>query len=367
MHTLEPWGWQPHFAEAFDPLRLETPALIAARVIAEHRGAFELAAEAGVVRAVLSGRVRWAVEEGGERPAVGDWVAAAGIDQAAADGSSPASIRAILPRQSAIVRRDPGSTVEHVLAANVDEAWIVTSANDDFSLRRLERYMTLIWDSGVKPVVVVSKCDLVADPSSYLEAIESLGLGVPAVAVSARDGDSIIALAARSTPGSTLIALGSSGVGKSTLLNSLMGEDVQRVLKIREDDARGRHTTTHRQLFRLPGGVLFIDTPGLRQIKLWDGESLGRTFADIEELASACRFKDCSHGSEPDCAVRAALDAGKLDSERWAAYQKLRREQRYQERRKDQMADRAERRRWKQITKDYRRRTQALKRQRPDG
>ena len=246
---------------------------------------------------------------------------------------------------------------EQVVAANVDVAVLVASMNADLNARRLERYLATAWQSGATPVVVLTKADIAADPEADIAEAESVAFGAPVLAVSAVTGEGLDALASHLKAGETAVLVGSSGVGKSTLVNALAGEALMVTAAIREDDAHGRHTTTHRELIRLPSGALILDTPGMRELGLIDADDgLSATFEDIEALAADCRFSDCGHGSEPGCAVRAALRDGTLDEGRWRSFQKLQRELAFQERKEDRAARAAHRRHWISIHKAARER-----------
>jgi ribosome biogenesis GTPase len=267
------------------------------------------------------------VDERGDLPAVGDWVAVADPD-----GAERALVQAVLPRRTKFSRmaaNDHGGTVEQVVAANVDVVFLTAGLDGDFNARRLERYLTLGWESGASPVVVLTKSDLCDDLDGTVLEAESVAVGVPVHAVSNLTGDGIDALAVYLTEGKTVAALGSSGVGKSSLVNQLAGEELMATGDLRAD-GRGRHTTTHRQLVLLPGGALYLDTPGMRELRLWESEEgLASTFDDVTEAAARCRFADCSHEREPDCGVRAALADGSLDRERYDSWRKLQNELRW--------------------------------------
>jgi ribosome biogenesis GTPase len=339
-------GWRSQDAVAFAPHG--EAGRVPGRVLAEDRGSYVVWTVAGECRAAVTGRFRYeAGEDTGAYPAVGDWVA---IDA----GPVTAAIHAVLPRRSALGRQAAGlRTAAQVVGANLDVVFVTSSLNADLNLRRLERFLAIAWESGAEPVVLLSKADLVPreEAVATLASVEATAVGVEVIAASAYDGRGLDRLRERIAPGTTVAFVGSSGVGKSTLLNRLAGADLALVREIREDDARGRHTTTRRQLHLLPDGGLVLDTPGMRELALWDGDGLDRSFADVEELAASCRFGNCRHSGEPGCAIAAALVDGRLTADRHAAWQKLVREARHQERRTDARARNEERRRWRQIGK----------------
>jgi ribosome biogenesis GTPase len=330
-------GWNLELAE-----KLET-GLVPGRVVAAHRAAFDVQTTAEVVRTRLPGRLMHESVE----VAVGDWV-----------GLGDGLVRAVVPRRSAIVRKSAGLTSEsQTLAANVDVAFIVSSLGPDLEPRRIERYLVTIWESGASPEVVLTKADRMGDPWGMVAEVETVALGVPVHVVSAVTGQGVAALRARIGDGSTAVLIGSSGVGKSTLVNRWVGRELMAVKETRGDDDEGRHTTTHRELILLPGGGVVIDTPGIRELQLWDSGGLDEAFADVEELAAACRFSDCSHNTEPGCAVKEALVSGELSVERHASWLKLQRELRAIEIRHNARLRREERKRWHQLTRDARTRT----------
>ncbi|MEX1172407.1 MAG: ribosome small subunit-dependent GTPase A, partial [Chloroflexota bacterium] len=331
-----------------------------ARVVAVHKGTAIVRGSDGTDRpAIVTGRFRHEALAPSDYPAVGDWVVLEPYRPGAGPGD-PVVISAILPRQSAFVRSAADSTRrtagllsdEQVIAANVDVAFIVAGLDRDFNLRRLERYLAVAWSSGVTPVIVLNKADIADDLEGRLIAVESIAPGVPVVVLSALTGDHLEDLGSHLVPGRTAVVLGSSGVGKSTLVNALLGEQRQATAAVRGDDSRGRHTTTHRELFTLPGGAMLIDTPGIRALEV-AGADLGieTAFEDIAALAAACRFRDCRHDREPGCAVRDALADGSLSEGRLASHQKLERELAHAERRGDPRAAAEERKRWKAIHK----------------
>ncbi|MBQ1372174.1 MAG: ribosome small subunit-dependent GTPase A [Oscillospiraceae bacterium] len=292
---------------------------IPARVTAQHKGRYEIVCERGFTHARLKTGEYYAGSE--EFPTVGDYVMIRYLD----NGDS--QILATLPRRTFFSRREPGANREQAVAANFDYVFILQSMNANFNLKRLERYLTIAWQSGATPVVVLTKSDLAEDPRHYLTWAERVAVGVELHAVSAYSGAGLEKLSPYLQPGKTLVFLGSSGVGKSSLVNALAGEAVMEVGGIREEDARGRHTTTHRQLPRLNSGALIIDTPGMRELGMWSVEKgMQDAFADVEQFFGRCRFADCRHEREPGCAIRAAIAAGKLEKARWESYQKLKAE-----------------------------------------
>jgi ribosome biogenesis GTPase / thiamine phosphate phosphatase len=333
---LRELGWNPELAENLEA------GLVPGRVAAVHRGAFDVWTESGSVRTRLPGRLM----HDGLDVGVGDWA-----------GLSDGLIRTVLPRRSAILRNAAGlATNAQTLAANVDVAFVVSSLGPDLEPRRIERYLVTIWESGASPEIVLTKADRFEDPWELVAEVEAVALGVPVHVVSALTGQGCDALRARITPGTTAVLLGSSGVGKSTLVNRWLGEDVMATTETREDDDEGRHTTTHRQILVLPGGGLVIDTPGLRELQLWNaGEAaLDTTFADVEELAADCRFGDCTHTHEPDCAVLAAVESGELPPERLQSWRKLQRELRAIAMRHDIRLRKEEGRKWRLMAREGR-------------
>jgi ribosome biogenesis GTPase len=319
---LDSLGWTPALEDQFAPHAAD--GLEPARVAVEHRGAYHLYTARGEQPAELAGRLRHDATARGELPAVGDWVAVTPTE--------PALVQAVLPRKtkfSRLAATDHGQTIEQVVAANVDVVFLVAGLDGDLNLRRLERYLALGWESGAAPVVVLTKADLCADVDTAVLDVESTAVGVPVHAVSNVTGDGVEALATYFVQGRTVAALGSSGVGKSSLVNRLSGEELMATGEVRAD-GRGRHTTTNRQLLLLPGGGLFLDTPGMRELRLWESEEgLAQTFDDVAAAAALCRFADCSHGGEPGCGVRSALADGTLTRERYDSWKKLQAELRH--------------------------------------
>jgi ribosome biogenesis GTPase len=355
---LAAWGWDEQLAAATPA---GTPgAALPGRVITASAGGTTVVTATGPWPTRLSGRLRHPSTIPTDRPAVGDWVL--GRIEPPSGPDAAMTIDAVLPRRSAFVRTSPQGGVDpQVVAANVDTVFIVQALTRDLNMRRLERYLGAAWSSGADPVVVLSKADLWRDLEAVLERVAQVAIGVPIEIVSAITGLGREGLEAHLRPGRTVALLGSSGVGKSTIVNWLLGEDRQLVRETRADDERGRHTTTSRELIPLPGGALVLDTPGMRSLGVWDEAGLGQTFADIEALAVECRFNDCRHDREPGCAVRLAIDAGLLSQTRLEARRKLEREIASQERRST-TSSRAADRRWGKQMKHWANDAIALKR-----
>jgi ribosome biogenesis GTPase len=317
--TLTAYGWDATFAARFAPFGEQK--LLPARVVVEYQHIYRVVTEDAELLAVVAGRLRHRAAGRLDYPGVGDWVAIR-LDP----DSDRATIHGVVERKSRFVRKVAGSVVaEQVVAANVDVVLLVTALDADFNPRRLERYLVLAHESGARPVIVLSKADLADDLTNAIRVARSVGgPDIPIHAVCQPRDEGYEALTRYLVPGQTVALLGSSGVGKSTIVNRLAGEELQRTREVRTADGRGRHTTTHRQLILLPAGGLLMDTPGMRELQLWDvDEGVEETFSDVEELATACRFPNCQHEGEPGCAVQAAITEGRLTAERLASYRKL--------------------------------------------
>jgi ribosome biogenesis GTPase len=345
---LERVGWNDDVARSFE--EHVAAGLEPARVGVQHRGAWEVVTEQGERTVEITGRLHHEALPG-ELPVVGDWVAL-----------RDDLIDAVLPRTSKFSRKTPYTEVsEQVLVANVDVAFLVMGLDDrDFNVRRLERYLTTAWEGGATPVIVLNKTDLAHDLDSQVAETETVAFGVPIHAISAQSGDGVEQLRAHLAGNRTVALLGSSGVGKSSIINRLLGEDHFRTGDVRAD-GRGRHTTSHRELVPLPTGGVIVDTPGLRELQLWETDGgLDKAFADVAELVTQCRFSDCAHETEPGCAVKEALADGSLPAERWESYLKLQRELAHLERKLDPQLRSEERKKWAARTKSYRKRMKLL-------
>jgi ribosome biogenesis GTPase len=345
LRGLAQYGWNERLAESFAEHAIA--GRVPARVVLEHTHIYRIVTEEGESLARVSGRLRHRAEGRPDFPAVGDWVVVEPVPE------GEARIHAVLPRFSRFSRRAAGDvTEEQVVAANIETVFLVGGLDADFNPRRIERYLVMAWESGAMPVVVLNKADLVPDPEPLVEEVRGVATGVDVFAVSAKAPESLAVLRAYLQPGRTAALLGSSGVGKSTIVNSLVGFDLLRTRDVRVTDSRGRHTSTARQLVLLEGGGVMIDTPGMRELQLWDsGESLAETFADILALAADCRFRDCRHESEPGCGVRDAVARGELSAVRLESYHKLVAERDHHSRQLDERAALEEKRRSKTMTR----------------
>lgn len=339
---LEDYGFGAFFADAFSALN--DARLSPGRIVWWTSGWCRLAAERGDLSARLAGGLIAA----GAAPAVGDWVA---FDP------ETARVHHLLPRRTKLSRKVAGKrTEEQVVAANVDVVFVVVGLDLDFNPRRVERFLTTVWESGASPVVILNKADLCSEVAVRRVAIEKVSPGAEILVVSAVEGRGLSEVRALLPRGRTGVLVGSSGVGKSTLVNALLGEDARATREVRAGDDRGRHTTTDRALFRIPGGGLLVDGPGIREIQLWAGaSSLERSFEDVARLANGCRFRDCAHRGEPGCAVTEAVTRGELSEERLASFRSLQKELRYLEARRDESKRRVEKSKWRAIHKEMRR------------
>jgi ribosome biogenesis GTPase len=346
---LESLGWGPDLAHAFSVVLASSPLpLVPGRVVRQERGLLTVQTSERRLLARPSGRLLHHASGAEALPTVGDWVALM-----PPSGPGEALLHEVLPRRGVLMRREAGS--EHagqLIATNLDVVFLVTGLDGNFNPRRIERALTLAWSSGASPVVVLSKADLQPEVAARVREIEALAPEVPVLALSAHTGEGLEALRAHLPAATTGALLGSSGVGKSTLVNHLLGEDLLATQAVRPEDDKGRHTTTHRELFILPHGGLLIDGPGMRELGLWGGEEegLGQAFADVMELAAHCRFQDCAHRGEPGCAVRSAMDEGTLDGERWESFERLQHERAYHARQSDAAARSEHRRHVKTLT-----------------
>jgi ribosome biogenesis GTPase len=350
--SLARLGWNESFAAAFAPHAAE--GCVPARVTLELKGYFEVT---GADRARLgecAGRFVREARSPADYPAIGDWVA---VTPQPGDDNR-ALIQAVLPRRTRFSRKAAGEqSLEQVVAANVDTVFLVAGLDGNYNLHRMERYLAAAWASGAEPVILLNKADLNEDTAAIAGELGVVARGVPVRVVSAQTRRGLKALAPWLLPGRTIALLGSSGVGKSTLINRLLGDRVQDTQEVREADNKGRHTTTQRELIVAPEGFIVIDTPGMRELQPWDAHAgIDAAFTDVTAVLTRCKFRDCSHTVEPGCAVPAALADGSLDPARWEAWQRLQRAAAYEVRRVNPEARQLHRRKWKKVIKDYRQR-----------
>ncbi|MDB5085745.1 MAG: GTPase RsgA [Bacilli bacterium] len=319
--NLTDLGWNSAWEAKFQVFSQQ--GFSAGRVVAEHKQLYKVITQNGELQGEISGRLRFQALGRGDFPAVGDWVV---LQERT--GEQRATIHAVLPRKSKFSRKEAGGAVEEQLvAANIDTVFLVNALVHDFNLRRIERYLALAWESGADPVLVLTKADLCEDISDKIEQLKSIALGVPMHVVSTVTREGLDSLATYLQKGQTIALLGSSGVGKSSLINCLAGDELQRVHEVRTSDGRGQHTTTHREMIQLPSGGIMMDTPGMRELQLWEAvEGIETTFEDIGQLAVSCYFSNCKHQNEPGCAILLAIDNGLLNRERYDNYLKLGRE-----------------------------------------
>nr|WP_232345259.1 ribosome small subunit-dependent GTPase A [Paenactinomyces guangxiensis] len=328
-------------------VQLKEEGYVLGRVLLEHQRLYRVITRQGEVLASISGKFRYEAIRRTDYPCVGDWIALVVREQ-----EQRGTIHRVLPRSSRFSRKAAGTGHdEQLVATNVDTVFLVHALNQDFNIRRLERYLVMAWESGASPVIVLNKSDLCDQAEARRAEVETIALGVPIHTISAEKNMGLEELAPYLQSGKTVALLGSSGVGKSTLTNKLTGKKRQMTQSVREQDGKGRHTTTYRELIPLPGGGCIIDTPGMRELQLWDApDGLNETFGDIDTLAEQCRFNDCTHLREPGCAVQAALTEGKLSRERFDSYCKLQRELAYLTRKENKQSQLAEKALWKKRT-----------------
>lgn len=344
--NLEKLGLDKHFIDSFRSLGKKE--FEPSRIISSQSGIFTLVSEKGELKAKLSGKFKHETTDRKDFPVVGDWavIKANYIDKTAV-------MHAVLPRKSAFIRKEAGKRTEaQVVAANIDIVFIVSGLDWDYNPSRIERYLAVAWESGAEPVIVLNKTDLFVDFNEVVQTVKSIAPGVPVIAVSAKDMSGVDELRSHIKPGKTVAFLGSSGVGKSSLVNALLGSEIQEVREVRENDSRGRHTTRHSELFLLSEGGILMDTPGMRELQLWlEAGGLAHAFDDIELLAQQCRFADCLHDQEPGCAVKQAIVDGTLDQRRWENYLKMKDEQEHLLQRQDSKVKLDEKKRAKEFAK----------------
>jgi len=346
---LEDIGWNDYFKALFELSKIENS--FPARIACEQKNLYTIFCEAGELLGEVSGKFKHDAGSRADFPAVGDWVVVT-----PRPNDNRATIHSLLPRKTVFSRKailgggpayGLGRTEEQILTANIDSVFLVSGLDGDFNLRRIERYLSVAWDSGAVPIIVLNKSDLSENIEIQIEQVEGIALGVLIYPVSAKNNQGMESLIEHIGKGKTVTFLGSSGVGKSSIINCLLGNDQLVIGELRKSDGRGRHTTTYREMLLLPNGGIVIDTPGMREIQVWtDSDGMERTFSDIEELANRCRFRDCNHATEPGCAIMKALDDGTLDKKRYNNYLRLQKEVRHLKLRQDQKEARRISREW---------------------
>lgn len=346
MIDLKDIGWDEHFAMQFADY--EPDDFVPLRIIRDNRTNYSALGENGELICELSGKFRYRAGSKSEYPTVGDWVVAS-----IRKGEDKATIHSLLSRKNTFSRKVPGEvTDEQVVAANIDTVFIVTGLDQNFNLRRIERYLSLAWETGSSPVILLNKSDLCDDCETRIAEVQSIAFGVDVIALSVKEDSGLEALDEYTKNGCTVAFFGSSGVGKSSIINRLLGNDYMKVNEVSKAGGKGKHTTTHRELLILPGGGMVIDTPGMRELQIWgDEDGFKQAFDDIEQLASMCQFRDCTHTNEPGCMIREALASDSLTSERFNSYLKLKKEYKYLASRQKMKANAIEKAKWKDIRK----------------
>ncbi|WP_244094250.1 ribosome small subunit-dependent GTPase A [Jeotgalibacillus salarius] len=342
MTTLTKLGWNEDWQK-----KAGSSAYTPARIITEYKNLYKIQTDSTIYLAEVTGKFRHQSQVREDYPAVGDWVMVS-----LPDGEGHAMIHEVLERKSKFSRKAAGElTNEQIVAANIDTAFLVMSLNHDFNLRRMERYLIAAWESGANPVIVLSKADLCENSDKKAGEASAAAMGVPVLVTSAYEGTGLETLKTYIDEGMTVAVMGSSGVGKSSIINALIGEEKMLVNDIREDDSKGKHTTTHRELIMLPEKGVIIDTPGMRELQLWESDSgLSQGFQDIEALAGSCQFRDCSHETEPGCAIQQAIEDGELEQDRYDSYVKLQKELAYLDRKSNKREQILEKKKWKKIS-----------------
>lgn len=343
---LKDLGWNDFFENHSE--NYQDNNFLVGRICSEYRNSYKVFSKIGELTANISGKFRNICKNLQDYPAIGDWVIFDLIEN-----ENKAIIQSILPRKSKFSRKVAGNnTQEQIVAANIDTAFIVCALNYDFNLRRIERYLSLVWQSGANPIIILTKIDLCDDLANKLAQINSIAFGVDIHLINNITNDGIKDLHTYCKQGNTIVLLGSSGVGKTSLINNLLGENKLLIQKLRKKIDKGKHTTTHRQMFFLAQGGLIIDTPGMRELQLWNAqEGVSSYFDDIETIAKGCRFKNCKHQNEPDCAVKKALENGNLDIKRLENYAKIQKELAYLSRKQNQYEAQLDKEKWKKISK----------------